>query len=572
MPSVDINGQVVQFPDGMSDQELQTAVRAAAAQLGGAKPVGVGGRFMQGVGDIPQGGAQFLANVLPSGVVNAVNSATQWINDQPIIGPATKAMGMVPATAEQLNQQTAQREQDYQAARRAAGSTGFDWPRLGGQVAASMPLAVAIPAGGTIGGAAATGALTGAIQGAIQPAVDPNSSYAGQSIQNAAQGALFGAGAGAIGRMLANAVSPPVGANVQTLKNAGVELTPGQIAGGGYRKLEDAATSIPIVGGGIDKAQRRSLESFNRAVANEVLDPIGQKVAKDAPAGRVLLNQVDDVIGKAYDSALSRVKPFVPDQQFVQDFRSMMNSNIMMPDQKAFFTEVLNRNIIPRLQASGQIDGKTFQTITSELKRYARQYGASQAVPDQELGRAFRALNDAFDELVARTNPSIAPQIKQANAAFARLVRMEGAASSVGAKEGVFTPGQLQSAVRRGDMTPRKGEFASGNALMQNISDPAVDVLPRTVPDSGTPFRGALQALTATGAAGYIDPLLAATYAGATGLGRAAYSKPGIDALRWAMLANRPDLIRGLAGPLAVTGQLTGSPGFNLMMNQARTP
>ena len=77
-----------------------------------AQPATVGTSLAQGFTDPIHGGAQLLANALPSGVTNAVNDATAWVNRQPVIGPVTRALGMTPATPEQINQGVTQRETD----------------------------------------------------------------------------------------------------------------------------------------------------------------------------------------------------------------------------------------------------------------------------------------------------------------------------------------------------------------------------------------------------------------------------------------------------------------------------
>ena len=122
----------VEFPDGMSDADMSAAIkRTMAAQK---PPSGV----MKGLNDLAAGGAQFLAHALPSGVVSGVNKATQYVNDLPGIGPVTQALGMVPATAADLDKQITDTDANYALARARAGKTGFDWGRAGGQVCLAL--------------------------------------------------------------------------------------------------------------------------------------------------------------------------------------------------------------------------------------------------------------------------------------------------------------------------------------------------------------------------------------------------------------------------------------------------
>lgn len=536
-----------------------------------AQPIGPGGSFMQGVGDVPAGFDQFVANVTPDEMKPTINAATtnQFVQALPGIGMAARMLGNI-RPAQDANAAVATREAQYDQRRQAGGSSGIDWMRALGNVTAGLPLA-AIPAGASLPAAAGIGAAVGAGMGAMAPQpTATDGDYRTRAVTSAALGAGVGAAGGAAGNMIGRVLAPKIDPNVRLLGDAGVELTPGQIIGGSARKAEDAATSIPVVGTGVANAQRRSLESFNRAVGDEVLAPIGASVPKGTPAGRDLVTHVDDAISRAYNEALGKVKPFVPDQQFVQDYANVLQTRTLMPDQTAFYNKVLNNQVIPRLQKAGQIDGALLQTIQSDLKRLSRGFNASQAVPDQELGRAFSDLSKLMDDLVMRTNPAVAPDIKAANAAFARFVRMEGAAGSTGAAEGVFTGPQFASAVRRLDTSPRKQAFARGDALMQDTADAAKSVLPSTVPDSGTPLRSMIGLAVGSGATGFIDPSVMASYLAATGAGRAAYSEPATRAFRAAALARRPEIIQALGEGVRRGGQISGSPLAESLLKPSR--
>lgn len=523
------------------------------------QPASMWDRFKQGVTDMPTGLWQAISHMLgEEGREEWLRSARHGFG---------RALAETPSAAEADKAVTA-RENEYQARLKAAGHTGIDWARIGGNAVTSLPM-MGVPGGQTYLGAAGIGALTGAGMNALSPVPNAGDNYGREMLANAVTGAKAGAAGGVLGKAVGGLLAPRIEPNVRTLADAGVELTPGQIVGGVARKLEDSATSIPVIGTGVANAQRRSLESFNRAVGDEVLAPLGKTVPKDVAAGRALVNHVDDTIGDAYRAAHAKVTPIVPDAQFGQDFQALMANNILMPDQRDFFRQFMSRQLLPRMQ-KGPMTGESLQEITSELKRYARSYGSSANVPDREMAKVFRGLVDMFDDLTVRTNPAVAPEIKGANAAFARMIRMESAAGGAGATEGVFTAPQFSAAVRRSDMSPRKGEFARGTALMQDISDPAKAVLPSTVPDSGTGLRGMLGALIGTGATGMISPATAAAYAGTTAAGRLAYSEPATRAFRAAMLARRPDVVQALGEGARRAGQASGAPLARMLMEGNR--
>lgn len=250
MPVVEIYGQNVEFPDGMDEGALNDAVKSAATQLAPkpertGEPIGRMGRFMQGLGDIPAGFDQFLANVIPDSAKSIVNRATEYGKAVPGLALTSQMVGQV-APREEANAKVTEREADYQARLKASGVDGTDWARLGGQVVSSLPAAV-IPGANTYLGAAGIGALTGAGLSGLSPVPNAGDSYGYEAAKNAVMGGVGGAVGGVAGKALGSVIAPRIDQNVRTLADAGVELTPGQIVGGTARKIEDVATSIPIV-------------------------------------------------------------------------------------------------------------------------------------------------------------------------------------------------------------------------------------------------------------------------------------------------------------------------------------
>lgn len=94
--------------------------------------------------------------------------------------------------------------------------------------------------------------------------------------------------------------------------------------------------------------------------------------------------------------------------------------------------------------------------------------------------------------------------------------------------------------MRNQDKSVRKGAYAKGDALMQDLTDAGKNVLAQSVPDSGT--AGRLMTAGAAGALPFADPSMWAAVAAAglpyTGLGGRA---------TLAMLAKRPEYAKELA-------------------------
>src|SRR5690606_216019 len=113
-----------------------------------------GERFGMGAVDQLYGGAQTVAHTAPDWLRDAGMAATNLIH-------RTLGLSEVEATTpEELDARIRKREADYQTAR--GPNAGFDWWRLGGNVAGTVPLALMAPQGAL--GAVGAGAIAGGLQ------------------------------------------------------------------------------------------------------------------------------------------------------------------------------------------------------------------------------------------------------------------------------------------------------------------------------------------------------------------------------------------------------------------------
>lgn len=516
------------------------------------------GRFLQGASDLVTGGAQMLVNSLPESLVDTVNSGVQAINDLPVIGPFTEAIGIRPATADQMNQRVAQDEQQYQEARRATGQEGMDWWRLAGNVAGTLPMSGAAPAAATGLGRVAVGAGQGALFGGLQPVTE--GPYAENKLFQMGAGAAAGGAVAGVGNALARLVSPRASTNpqVQTLLDEGIVPTPGQIMGGTARQVEDKAMSVPILGDAIRSARNRGIEELNEAALNRVVAPLGQTVNA---TGREGVRQANSIISQAYDDVLPRVT-FRADGQFARELGQLQQMAASMPPAQAQqFENIVRTQVGSRLTPQGVATGRSFKDIESELGRLAQDYLHSGAAGERQLGTALSELQRSMREALQRTNPDVASELGRINQSYAMLTRIQRAAGGSGATDGVFTPAQLSSAVRASDRSARKGAFARGDALMQDLSDAAKGVMQGTVPNSGTADR-----LLLSGGAAIVSPM------SALGLGAAsAPYLPAINRLAAAALARRPQFAPRVAEAISqglVPAPFVAAPLANQMLNQ----
>lgn len=387
------------------------------------------------------------------------------------------------------------------------------------------------------GGLIKAAALGGGI-GALQPTLEGEDRG-----MNAALGAAGGAAGNVAGRALSRVLNPQTSAAVKALDAEGVRLTPGQIAGGAFQRVEDAATSIPFAGDVIRSAKVRAAEDFNRAAFNRVLKPLGEKVGKDFPVGHEGVKAISRRVSDAYQDLLPKLN-VQQDAAFVQRLGTLRRmARTLPPDRATQFENILDEHLLSRFTPAGLMSGETMKQADSQLGRLSAAYRSSADADQRQMGAALRQVQQELRDMVARSNPAEAPKLAAINQAYANLMRVEGAAGTLGAKEGVFSGAQLANRVRAGDKSLNKRQFAHGGALMQDLAETGKDVLGQKVPDSGTPFR--LMNLAGVGGAPFVDPSVLGV-AGALG---AAYTPPAQAVLRAAMM-RRPDALRAL-GPIA---------------------
>lgn len=350
----------------------------------------------------------------------------------------------------------------------------------------------------------------------------------GQRIPGAAKetAAAFalGTGAQALGNRMVRsgqrAAHTRAPTNARRLSNEGVSLTPGQMFGGIPRRIEDAMTSLPLTGAGIHAARNRGVDSFDRAAFNRILAPFGEELPGNVPAGRDAVRYVNDRVSRAYDTALAPVR-VAPDPQFQQELASAIRPGLpsTVEQDVRFILDDLSQRF------GGVIDGRTWKQLDEELGAAIRSADtASASAPIRRFERdALRDAQTALRGALERADPAAFQAVRHADEAFANLVRVREAVAGTGARNGRFTPVQLNNAVRK---TGGKTEYGQGDALMQDLTDAGVDVLPATVSDSGTALRGMIGMGAYGGAAGAVGMDKALMGLAADAAGMALYSRP----------------------------------------------
>jgi len=340
----------------------------------------------------------------------------------------------------------------------------------------------------------------------------------------------------AVTKPIASMISPKVAPEVKTLMNEGVTPTTGQILGGGFQRLEEGLSSVPLVGDFIKNAQLRAVEDLNKAAFNRALKPIGKELPKDV-TGREAVQFADDALGSAYQKLLPKMT-VKADKTFsteLSNLKQAVDSGAINQTTKEFFNKWIDNNVTNKFQGQGAITGETLKGIQENFRVKINELSSSTLNDERVIAGALKEAQDQFRQLVTRSNPNYAKELNAINTGYANFKRVQNAAGKVGAEEGVFSPAQLQNAVRAMDKSKDKARFAEGKALMQDLSESGKTVLGSKVPDSGTPYR-TMAAILASGGAGLSGyPGIAAGLAASPVM----YSAGG-QKMMAALLAKRP--------------------------------
>lgn len=297
-------------------------------------------------------------------------------------------------------------------------------------------------------------------------------------------------------------------------------MTPGQKYGGGIKRAEDAATSVPVLGDTIKAAQKRSVESFNAATINRGLAPIGEKLPKGL-AGHKAVDYAYTKLGDAYDNLLPNLRGEY-NQTLKSDLASISANaaETLPPAQRGQFNRIVRNEVINRFDQGGNISGEALKQIESKLGGMAKDFGRSENYDIRTMAQHVKDTQAALRQMVTEVNPAYEGQLAKINEGYANFKIAQKAATSVAAPEGIFTPSQLHAAVKVKDVSKDKARFSEGAARMQDLSSAGKTVLPSAVPDSGTPYRAAMMYALA-------HPVRASLAAPAIGLATLPYTQLG---------------------------------------------
>lgn len=351
--------------------------------------------------------------------------------------------------------------------------------------------------------------------------------------------AAIGAGVGRLVPALPSK-SKRVRPEVQALAREGVQMTPGQALGGNVQRMEDASTSVPLLGAVVDRAKQRSVESFNRAAVERALRPIGEKLSAKTETGSDAILEAAQKLQERFQQIVPKSGMVVNDPAVVQQLSDLSNITAEMTDEASnTLSKIINQRLVKRIQ-DGKLTGEAFKRVESELGEIAGKYTKAPNIADQDVGRGINFVLETLRDGLGRQNPTYAKALTNAKKGYARLATLEKAASVPGVIGGMATPKGLRTEYVKSDKSVRRRATAQGRRSDQAFYDAGATVLPATMGDSFTPSRLMGNPIAAVGGlgVGIQNPAIGVPAATTILAGSAAYSKPVMDLFNRVLQSN----------------------------------
>lgn len=301
--------------------------------------------------------------------------------------------------------------------------------------------------------------------------------------QDVGTGAAVGAALGAGGQVLANAgsrlVSPLVSAPTRAkaakvLAQEGVPVTAGQKTGS--RALMYAESELG--GGAAGKIMDKQADQFTAAALRRV----GENATRATPE---VVDRAFTRIGRNFDE-LSARNALLPDQRIAADLTNIAvdYASLVAPSARLGKIEKTVNDVLGLLQ-SGQMDGRVYKTLRSDLNRFAS--STTQPEAKSAARDLIQALDAGMERSIVRSNPADAGAWSQARRDYRNMLVIEDAVTRAGPKaaSGVITPANLRSATAR---KQGKRNYGRGSGDFAQLARAGEEVLP-ALPDSGTASR-----------------------------------------------------------------------------------
>ena len=338
--------------------------------------------------------------------------------------------------------------------------------------------------------AAAVGrsALTDIAQGALYGgAVEGD---AGTGAESGLTGNLVGLGLGKIGGGFLRGLTRSPEAEALFSRYGVGDMTIGQQMGGTAKAVEDAATSIPIVGDVINARRGESLINANEAAFREV-------GGADMGYGKRALDELARRRSDAYTQALENRSFDLNNPVFNQEMADALAARNTLTDEfkPKFDTAIANSLSGTSIGDTGIMMGEGYQQAQRKLTSYKPKRGTGF---EQDFRDALGGVGTTLRNQVEREAPEVIPALSAADTMYRGEKILEDAANrarydTLGLGGDVFRPGDLTAAVNT------SGKRYPGEVPLADFAAAAQNVLPSKLPDSGTARRAALGAVALGG-------------------------------------------------------------------------
>jgi len=582
------NGDVIDFPDGMSDAAIQEAMhrnfppqnvapdpstpmsatntRAYLEGGGKLKPR----NFGEDVTALGAGAGQGFGNMaltgqrLVGGGLNRIGlgGAGEWLVNDANAGIAKLEREAAPYKAAHPNIVTAGNIVSTLPVGGVAGRVIGTGARALGAASKAAPLVAALESGGfrtglipsaaaRAAGAAAPTAGTrvadvllrgtggAVVGGAGSAAMNPDEAGTGAAIGAAIP--FAGQALGAVGRKvispIKNSLSPEGRRLVQLAEQNGIDLTPGQLTGSRpLAATESTLTQMPFSSGPQRDVFQNQRNQFNRAVLSKA------GVNADTATPEVLDTAFND-IGSRFDAVIQHTGPLAPTPQFGIDIAQTAGKYGRRLD--ANVAPIFN-NMADELQVMANqnypITPDAYQNIASDLRRTIRQNSSNPALQD-----ALHGLQEALDNLMEANVPQqVADEWKSVRGDYRNLLTIDKAMSqapNIDQVSGDIPFGSFSRSVAAAD----KSGFARGRGDLNDLARVGTFLSDR-IPNSGTAERSNIINMLKSGGG------LAA------GIGTGALTGNPIGAVAGA--------VGGLALPPVLQAFINSAPGKAYLTNQ----
>jgi hypothetical protein len=382
-----------------------------------------------------------------------------------------------------------------------------------------------------------------------------------------AQGAFTGAGLSVLGsalgagvtKLAADIVSPAISKEVRLAAQSDVPMSLGTMLGGTYKAFEDRVASVaPFFDRKLRAINTDAADKAQRAVFNEVLSPLGEKLPDNVSLGSDAINYFVDpekgLFNKKYSELYSQMRyRQTPEQEgAIKRLVDEVNQSGQLDDDEIKrFNSIVSKAVInPINRYKGYMSGEEFGGLMSDLKTIKRtSYKKSDA-----LGAAINDLQGVLEEGAIASTPSkeVGKRYRDLSDAYRRFLIVEKAATSKTGELGEFTGQQLINVAM-----PAEGGRAvvSGRSSLANLAN--MMRATTTPPASGgSQLGGATTATLGLGAVGGLN--LPAIDMGLLGAGSAilgAAATPFIagssrrlnPAMRALVAGQRPQAVQSIA-------------------------